>query len=82
MSYDLMVFDKKKRFRAKDDFFAWYNKLIEWSDNIDYNDYRHSTNELQNFFLDMKDIVPPLNGEFLLLMKIWDKENIRKLIIA
>ena len=64
MSYDLMVFDKKKRFRAKDDFFTWYNKLIEWSDNIDYNDYRHSTNELQNFFLDMKDIVPPLNGEF------------------
>ena len=32
--------------------------------NVDYNDYRHSTNELQNFFLDMKDIVPPLNGEF------------------
>lgn len=63
MSFDLMVFDRKKRFRSKDDFLAWYYKLIEWSDNIDYNDYRHSTSELQSF-LDMKDIVPPLNGEF------------------
>lgn len=64
MSYDLMVFDKRNRFRNKDDFFTWYKKLVQWSDNIDYNDYRHSTCELQRFFLEMKDIVPPLNGEF------------------
>ena len=63
MSYDLMVLDKHKRFERKEDFLNWYNKVTEWEDDLDYNDYKHATHELQEWFLDMKDTFPPLNGE-------------------
>ena len=64
MSYDLMVLDKRKRFTNKKEFLEWYNVVTEWSEDLDYNDYRHTTPSLQNWFLAMKEIVPPLNGEF------------------
>lgn len=64
MSYDLMVLDKHKRFERKEDFLNWYNKVTEWEDDLDYNDYKHATPELQEWFLDMKDTFPPMNGEF------------------
>lgn len=64
MSYDLMVLDKRKRFKDAQDFFEWYDKVTEWAEDVDYNDYRHTTPHLQNWFLEMKDIVPPMNGEF------------------
>lgn len=63
MSYDLVVLDKQKRFTNKKDFLEWYNVLTEWADNVDYNDYAHTTPSLQKWFLEMKDIVPPLNGK-------------------
>ena len=64
MSYDLMVLDKHKRFTSENEFLEWYNAVTEWAEDIDYNDYRHATPNLQKWFLAMKDIVPPLNGEF------------------
>lgn len=64
MSYDLMVLDKRKRFSNKRDFLSWYDTITEWADDIDYDDYRHATPSLQNWFMAIKDIVPPLNGEF------------------
>ena len=64
MSYDLMVLDKHKRFTDRILFLEWYNELTQWQENIDYNDYKHATPNLQHWFLEMKDIVPPLNGEF------------------
>lgn len=65
MSYDLMVFSKKKRFKKYEKFIKWYYEVTEWDeDYLDHNDYRHAIPELQQWFLAMKDIVPPLNGEF------------------
>ena len=64
MSYDLMIMDKHKRFSDKKGFLEWYNELIEWKEDVDYNDYRHATPDLQKWFLEIKDIIPPLNGEF------------------
>jgi hypothetical protein len=64
MSYDLMVLDKHKRFTDRIHFLEWYDELTQWQEDIDYNDYKHATSNLQQWFLDMKDIVPPLNGEF------------------
>lgn len=67
MSYDLMVFSKKKRFKKYEKFIKWYYEVTEWDeDYLDHNDYRHAIPELQQWFLAMKDIVPPLNGEFAL----------------
>lgn len=64
MSCDLMVFSKKKRFNTYEKFIKWYDEVTEWKEDLDYDDYRHATPELQQWFLAMKDIVPPLNGEF------------------
>ncbi|MBQ2196864.1 MAG: hypothetical protein II407_07995, partial [Prevotella sp.] len=64
MSYDLMVLDKHERFKSSDDFLKWYDEVTEWSDDIDYNDYRHATPNLQSWFLEIKDIIRPMNGEF------------------
>ena len=60
MSYDLMVFSKKKRFKKYEKFIKWYYEVTEWDeDYLDHNDYRHAIPELQQWFLEMKDIVPP-----------------------
>lgn len=64
MSYDLMVFDKNKKFEDRNQFMDWYDKLTEWEEEVDYDDYHHTTSELQKFFMDIKDTFPPLNGEF------------------
>lgn len=64
MSYDLMVLDKHKRFERKEDFNDWFEKVTNWEEDLDYNDYKHATHELQEWFLDMKDTFPPMNGEF------------------
>ena len=64
MSYDLLVLDKHKRFQLGDEFLAWYDQVMKWDEDIDYNDYRHATPSLQSWFLEMKDIVRPMNGEF------------------
>ena len=64
MSYDLMVLDKHKRYNTSNEFLEWYNNQIESLENIDTNNYRHATSNLQSWFLEMKNIVRPLNGEF------------------
>lgn len=63
MSYDLMVFNKNKKFEDKDQFMDWYDELTEWEEEVDYDDYKHTTPELQNFFMEIKETFPPLNGE-------------------
>jgi len=64
MSYDLMVLDKHERFKSSDDFLKWYDEVTEWSDDIDYNDHRHATPNLQSWFLEIKNVIHPINGEF------------------
>lgn len=64
MSYDVLVLDKHKHFKTSDEFLAWYDQVTKWDEDIDYNDYRHATPSLQSWFLEMKDIVRPMNGEF------------------
>ena len=64
MSYDIMIIDHQPRFKDGKEFYTWYDHVTQWNDTIDYNDYRHTTNSLQQLFLEMKDVVRPLNGEF------------------
>ncbi|MBQ7451980.1 MAG: hypothetical protein IJV60_05450, partial [Prevotella sp.] len=64
MSYDIMIIDHQPQFKDGKEFYTWYNNVTQWNDTIDYNDYRHTTNSLQQLFLEMKDVVRPLNGEF------------------
>jgi hypothetical protein len=64
MSYDFMVIDSHKRFKNSKEFLGWYSGVVECNDDVDYNDYRHATPELQQWFLSMKERVRPMNGEF------------------
>ncbi len=64
MSYDLVVFEKKKAPTAQEGFLKWYTEQAEWSGDYDYNDISHASASLQKFFDAVKDIFPPMNGLF------------------
>lgn len=58
MSYDLMVFDPDKAPRTKKVFFEWYSIQTEKGGD----DYRVASVPLQNWFMEMKEKYPPMNG--------------------
>lgn len=64
MSYDLMVFEKKKAPQTKKDFLDWYEQQIEWNEDHDYQTIQVSSPALQNWFMEMKDTFPPMDGEY------------------
>lgn len=64
MSYDLAVFEKKNAPADTAEFLKWYQKQTEWSRDLDYNEITHASPDLQQFFLELKDIFPPMNGRF------------------
>lgn len=64
MSYDLMVFEKTKAPTVKKDFMAWFEKQVEWSEEHDYQTISVSSPSLQNWFMEMKETFPPMNGEY------------------
>ena len=61
MSYDIMIIDHHPRFKNSKDFLTWYDDVTKWDDKVDYNDYSHTTKSLTDWFLEMKEIIPPLN---------------------
>lgn len=63
MSYDLMVFDNSKAPLTHEDFIHWYNEKTTWSDELDYNNYKNASLNLQTFFMELINEYPPLNGE-------------------
>ena len=64
MSYDLMVFEKGKAPTSKKEFMVWYEKQVEWSEEHDYKTISVSSPALQNWFMEMKDTFPPMDGEY------------------
>ena len=64
MSYDLMVFEKTKAPTTKKEFIAWYEKQTEWGEEHDYETISVSSPALQNWFMEMKEKFPPMNGEY------------------
>ena len=64
MSYDLMVFEKTKAPATKKEFMAWYEKQTEWEEEHDYQTIGVSSPALQNWFMEMKEKFPPMNGEY------------------
>lgn len=63
MSYDLMVFEKTKAPKKRKEFLVWYEKQTEWGEDHDYQTINVSSPALQNWFLEMKETFPPMNGE-------------------
>lgn len=64
MSYDLMVFEKTKAPNTKKEFMVWYDKQTEWEEEHDYETIGVSSSDLQNWFMEMKENFPPMNGEY------------------
>lgn len=64
MSYDLMVFNPNKAPKDKSDFMNWYESQTEWEEDHDYDDPEVSSEELKNWFLEMIEAFPAMNGPF------------------
>lgn len=64
MSYDIMIIDRHTRFKNSKEFLEWYDDAVQWNEGFDYNDPEHATQRLKDWFMKMKDFVPPLNGRY------------------
>lgn len=64
MSYDLMVFEKTKAPKTKEEFMEWFEEQTAWGEDHDYQTISVASPALQNWFMEMKETFPPMNGEF------------------
>lgn len=63
MSFDLMIFDDTAP-KEQASFLNWYEKCCKWEEPHDYQNYRITSPALQNFYLELIQQFPPMNGEF------------------
>jgi len=64
MSYDLMVFRKEAAPKVRNDFMEWFRAQVTWSEDHSYNDPANSSPELRDWFMEMIESFPSLNGPF------------------
>lgn len=64
MSYDLMVFNPRNAPKSETEFLHWYEKQAEWEEKHNYDDPKVSSEELRNWFMEMINDFPPLNGPY------------------
>ena len=64
MSYDLMVFRKEAAPKTRTDFMKWYQDQTEWTEEHSYDDPANTSTELRNWFVEMIQTYPAMNGPF------------------
>lgn len=62
MSYDLMVFEPSAAPKSREEFMVWYAQQIKWSEDHNYQDHTVASVALQNWFKEMIEYFPPMNG--------------------
>lgn len=62
MSYDLMVFRKEAAPTTRKEFMEWFDAQAEWEEDHDYMDPKVTSPELSNWFMEMIETFPALNG--------------------
>jgi len=62
MSYDLMVFEVSVAPKTREEFIKWYEAQTEWSEDHSYQDHTVSSEALQNWFKEMIEYFPSMNG--------------------
>ena len=62
MSYDLMVFEASVAPKSREEFMEWYAAQTEWSEDHGYQDHAVTSEALQNWFKEMIEHFPPMNG--------------------
>ncbi len=75
MSYDLMVFEKTKAPKRRKKFLAWFEKQTEWGEDHDYQTISVSSPALQNWFMEMKETFPPMDGEYAPDPELFDEDE-------
>ena len=63
MSANLLVFEKEKAPKQPIDFLKWFYKKAEWGADRDYNDIVGTSQELIDFYFELKEVFPPMNGK-------------------
>lgn len=64
MGYYIMVIDSELRFKNSREVMNWYETAMKYEDDINYDDYRHATDRIQQWFMEIKEKARPMNGEF------------------
>ena len=64
MSYDLMVFRKEAAPNDRKAFIEWYHLQTEWSEDHSYDDPTVTSERLRNWFMEIIETFPTLNGPF------------------
>ena len=64
MSYDLMLFDESKAPKFYGDFLEWMSEKTQWKEDRDYNSTNGTSPQLVSWFMETKEMFPPLNGEY------------------
>ena len=59
-----MVFDPNAAPREREEFLAWYGAQTEWAEDHSYDDPMVTSPSLANWFAEMMEVFPPLNGPF------------------
>ncbi len=57
-----MVFESSEAPKTRKEFMAWYGAQTEWTEDHDYQDHAVTSPALQNWFAEMVQFFPPLNG--------------------
>ena len=61
-----MVFEKAQAPNNKTEFIKWYENQVEWKEDHNYDSIEVSSANLKNWFMDMIQVFPPMEGEFAL----------------
>jgi hypothetical protein len=64
MSYDLMVFNKEYAPKTRNEFIDWYREQTKWKEAHSYDDPAITSPELRNWFLEMIQTFPAMNGPY------------------
>ena len=62
MSFDIFVFKNDDAPRDKQEFMAWYEELVNWKEDFDYNNPKQTDSNLRSLFEVLSQSFPPLNG--------------------
>jgi len=64
MSYDLMVFRQEAAPKTRPEFMIWYRDQTKWAEGHNYDDPATTSVELRNWFMEMIQTFPAMNGPF------------------
>lgn len=66
MSYDLMIIEKNSMPKTSEEFHQWIEEKTNYDQDWDYNDVEKTTSRLKEWYMEMIQYFPPMNGPYAL----------------